>query len=201
MEYNSSEFGRIIGTEFPTGIDDSPYGATTTPAKPGLTKRGKAALAIGATVIAGGALIAYQSYSAQQAAQENKAQEIALQQQRLELERMKETNRINAADKKTQSSAIKARQASVDACVKSQKDQVGKVLGVTYHSILEDCQTQYPDTATGTDLESAAATNSSNSASSDSSGGGVNTGLLLGGGVLAAFVLAAAKKGTRSNAT
>ncbi|MFE1767206.1 hypothetical protein ACFW81_23685 [Streptomyces angustmyceticus] len=199
MPAPDNEFDRIMNEEFPVNdpaeyaecVDHAPYGTPAHPVKPGLTKRGKVALGIGATVIAGGALIGYQTH----AANEVKAQEIALKTQALELQKLKEQNRANEAGKKVQNSQAKARQASIDSCVKDHDDQVGKVLGTTYRDVVDACQTQYPDTATGADMEAAGASQTA----TDTNTGSVNQGLLVGGGVLAIALVAVVKKGTRSN--
>jgi hypothetical protein len=173
-------------------IDPNPYGAPAQPVKPGLTKRGKAALAIGATVIAGGGMLGWQHYSAQQAAADVKAQEIALKQQELRLEELRELNKANTASQKLQTTVDTARQKKVDACVNDNKGLVGKQLGATYRSVLEDCQAQYPATTSTGDMQAVSDTTSSG-------GGGVNTGLLIGGGVLVLGLAVAAKKSTKSN--
>jgi hypothetical protein len=176
-------------------IDENPYGAPAHTVKPGLTKRGKAALAIGATVIAGGSLISWTHYSAQSSANETKAQELQLKQQQLELEKLKELNRISADKEKTQASVNKTVQKQIDACVNDNKGLVGKQLGATYRSVLEDCQAQYSATTSTDQMDTAASV----SDSSGSGGAGVNQGLLIGGGALAVFLVLAAKKGARSN--
>ncbi|PBC72267.1 MULTISPECIES: hypothetical protein [unclassified Streptomyces] len=190
------EFDRMMSKEFPVNypaeyVDNTPYGGPAQAAKPGLTKRGKVALGIGATVIAGGGLIGYQTH----AANEVKAQEIALKAQALEIQKMRELNRASEANKKAQNKQANARQASIDSCVKSHDDQVGKVLGTTYRDVVEACQTQYPDTVAGGDMEAAGASQTA----TDNGAGGVNQGLLVGGGVLAVALVVAVKKGTRSN--
>nr|WSX25577.1 hypothetical protein OG690_37800 [Streptomyces tubercidicus] len=191
------EFDRIMNKEFPVNdpreyIDNTPYGAPTHhPAKPGLTKRGKVALGIGATVIAGGGLIGYQVH----ATNDVKAQEIALKAQALELQKMKEQNRASEIGKKVRDKQANARQASIDSCVKDHDDQVGKVIGTTYRDVVDACQAQYPDAAAGSDMEAAGAS----LAATDTNSGGVNQGILLGGGALALGLVYAAKKGTRSN--
>lgn len=170
---------------------ESPYGGPAQTTKPGLTKRGKVALGVGATVIAGGGLIGYQIH----ATNEVKAQEIALKTQALEFQKLKEENRANEIGKKAQDSQATARQASIDSCVKSHDDQVGKVLGTTYRDVVDACQAQYAGTTGSDDMQTAAsATNAT-----DSNSGGVNQGVLIGGGVLAVALVVAAKKGTRSN--
>ncbi|WP_030756597.1 hypothetical protein [Streptomyces sp. NRRL F-5135] len=197
--YDDEEFNRMVSREFPSEhtetIDPYPYGAPAQPINPGLTKRGKAALAIGVTVLAGGGLIGWQHYTTQQAASEAKAQEIALKQQELRLEELKEMNRVNAASQKARHAADNTRQQQIDACVKANKPLVNSQPGVTYRSVVDDCQTQY-GTTDSSDMQAAGSTTQT-AASGDS--GGINNGLLLGGAVLAAGLVVAAKKATRSN--
>lgn len=200
--HDDHEFDRMISKEFPMEhppeyIDPTPYGTPVqTHGKPGLTKRGKAAIAIGSVVLAGGSLLTYQHYSAQQHAADAKAQEIALKSQQLKLEELKEMNRAAEADQKTQSKLDKARQASVDACVKASKDlHKGSY---AYRQAVEDCQAQYTDGPAGDDMQAAGA---SHNASNEGGGGhGVNGGLLIGGVALAGFLAVAAKKGKKTNA-
>ncbi|MEU7435636.1 hypothetical protein AB0B07_33085 [Streptomyces sioyaensis] len=196
MPAPNPEFDRIMNEEFPVPnpheyIDNTPYGGTTHAVKPGLTKRGKVALGIGATVIAGGGLIGYQAHQTN----EVKAQEIALKTQALELQKMKLQSEVNKNDKKAKQSQASARQASIDSCVKSHDDQVGKVLGTTYRDVVDACQAQYAGTTSSDGMQAAA----SSTNATDSSSGGVNQGVLIGGGVLAVFLVVAAKRGTRSN--
>ncbi|MFD1309022.1 hypothetical protein [Streptomyces kaempferi] len=161
---------------------------TTHPTKTGLTRRGKAALAIGVTVLAGGSLIGYQAHENNQV----KAQEIALKAQALELQKLKEENRATQATEQTQTSQEKARQASIDKCVNRRDDKVGKSLGSpSYRDVIDACQAQYTGTASSADMQAAASTKAT--------GGGVNQGVLIGGGVLAVFLVVAVKRGTRSN--
>lgn len=199
MPAPEDEFERII-KEFHVNpseiIDQNPYGTPTTVQKAGLTKRGKAALGIGAAVIAGGSLIGYQVHSANVAESEAKAQEIALKSQALELEKLRETNRANEVDRKEKASQAKVRQASVDTCVKDSADLVGKGFGSpSHHDIVSDCQAQYADVPSSGDMEAAASAQDTGNGSS----GGVNQGLLIGGGVLVLFLAVAGKKGTRTN--
>ncbi|MGY0065218.1 hypothetical protein ACWY4P_53860 (plasmid) [Streptomyces sp. LZ34] len=201
MPAPDDEFHRIMNEEFPVNdsreyIDATPYGGHARSHKPGLTKRGKAALGIGAAVLAGGGLIGYQAYSANVAANEAKAQEIALKSQQLELEKLKELNRVNAADRKAENSENKTRQTSINECVKDKEDQVGKDFGSpSYQDVVDACQSQYAPTTSGDDMETAA---SAKEAASPG-GGGVNEGLLVGGGALALFLVGVVKKGKRSN--
>jgi len=199
MPAPDDEFDRII-KEFHVNpseiIDQNPYNAPTQHQKAGLTKRGKAALGIGAAVIAGGSLIGYQVHSANVAESEAKAQEIALKSQALELEKLRETNRANEAARQVQASQAKARQVSIDTCVKDSADLVGKGFGSpSHHDIVSDCQAQYADVPSSGDMEAAASAKDAG----NGSGGGVNQGLLVGGGVLVLFLVGAAKKGTRTN--
>jgi hypothetical protein len=202
MHRDDNEFDRLMREEFNTDpqpgyTDPHPYGAPAQPVKAGLTKRGKAALAIGTTVIAGGALIGYQAYSADAAANDAKAQEIALKTQALELEKLKELNRANETVRKTTAAQAESRQALVDKCVKSNKSQVGKGFGSpSYSDIVDACQAQYAATATTDSMQPAG----SATTVTDGSSGGVNNGMLIGGGLLVSFLVYAAKKGTRNQA-
>jgi uncharacterized protein HemX len=181
----------------PEYADPTPYGVSEQPVKPGLTKRGKAGIAIVTAVIAGGGLLGWQHYAAQQADANQKAQEIALKQQELRLEELKEKNKAQAVNAKTQSTQNAALQKQIDACVNDNKGLVGKQLGATYRSVIEDCQAQYGSTSTSSgNMQNAASATSTNP-----SGGGVNTGLLVGGAVLAGGIVLVARKSTRSNQT
>ncbi|WP_331764855.1 hypothetical protein [Streptomyces sp. NBC_01238] len=194
-EFNQIIKGFHMNTPTET-VDQNPYGVPAHPQKPGLTKRGKAALGIGVAVIAGGGLIGYQVHSANVAENEAKAQEIALKSQAIELEKLRETNRANEADRKAKASQEQVRQASVDTCVKDNAHLIGKGYGSPSHrDIVSDCQTQYAGSTSTDDMKAAASSENA----SNGGGGGMNQGLLIGGGVLAVFLVAAAKKGTRSN--
>jgi hypothetical protein len=184
MNNPRDEFDSIVNNEF---IDTTPYGIQKQPAKPGLTPRGKVALAIGAAAIVTSGLVGWQMYSANQAASEAKAQEIAYKQDQLELEKLKVLNETS----KAQTSTDSARQKQIDACVKGNKDLVGKTLSSTYRDIVDACQAQYTTSSSTADMQPAA--------SSQNSGGGANSGLLIGGGVLAGGIVLVARKGTRSN--
>ena len=190
---NHSEFESIINTE-----TWGPYGhSETSPVKPGLTKRGKVALAIGATVIAGGSMLAWQDYSADADATQIKAQELALQQQKLEVEKLKELNKAATRNAKAQATEDAATQKLIDACVDTDKGLVGKQMGVTYSSVVADCRSQYSTSSTtGSDIQTAA----SASEASDG-GGGISPATLLGIGVGGALVVAiAANRGKKTNA-
>lgn len=183
------------------GFDPHPYGPPTTATGPapktGLTTRGKAAIGIGAAVIAGSSLLGYQAYASNAAANDLKAKELQLKSQALELEKLKVTNQVQAAGQQTATEQAAARQKRIDTCVKDLKNQVGKGYGSpSYGEIVEDCQSQYPDT-TAPAMEAAA---SSTDTDTDG-GGGVNDGILLGVLALGAVAVIGAKKGTRTTPT
>lgn len=205
-EYNDADaFNGIINHGFDTNpqaspptqyTDPTPYGPAPhhgAPVKTGLTPRGKAVMVAFAAPLLLGGLLGWQHYASTQAANDLKAQELSLQQQQLEVEKLKALGEANQAQQKTQTAAYQARQKLIDSCVEDNKGLVGKQLGATYRSVLEDCQMQYPDTAaTGADMQEAA------SASTSSSGGsGVNDFVLIGGGALALGVAFAVKRGAR----
>jgi hypothetical protein len=201
MHEPRDEFDQIAanwnaGNTVPEYLDNNPYGPPTTIVKPGLTKRGKAALGIGAAVIAGSSLIAYQAHAANTAEQEAKAQEIALKAEALELEKLREMNRAAEVNRKVALTVEQTRQASIDTCVKGKTHLVGKGYGAPrYRDIVDDCQAQYTATTSLPEMEAAG----SAQASAPAAGGDVNEGLLIGCGVLALGVLAAAKRTARSN--
>lgn len=173
--------------------EPGPYGAnphTGHHPKTGLTRRGRTALAVGGTVLATGSLLGWQHYQAAQAANEVRAQELAIEQRKLDIEQAKVAGKANEAQQKAQAKAASDRQKLIDACVEENKGLVGKQLGATYSSVLNDCQTQYPDsTGAGNDMQEAASASSTNS-----SGGGAGAGVLIGGSVLALGLILAVKK-------
>lgn len=177
-----------------------PYGTNPNTAhhqgKAGLTRRGRAVLAVGGTVLATGSLLGWQHYQAAQAANEVRAQELAIEQQKLDIERAKVVGKTNEAQQKAQAKAVSVRQKLIDACVQENKGLVGKQLGATYGSVLSDCQNQYPDTTgAGSDMQEAASASDSNGG-----GGGAGTGVLIGGSVLALGLILAVKKASASKA-
>ncbi|MEW2402146.1 hypothetical protein [Streptomyces sp. NPDC046862] len=185
--------------EFLEGQFANPYGTPVQPVKPGLTKRGKVATAIGVTVIACGTLIGYQSYSSSAAENEAKAREFAYKQKVLDLETMREMNRAAEAQKEQQTSDDKAFQTSVGKCIKGKEGLVGKGFGSpSYKDVVDLCRTQYAslNSGTGTDMEAAG---SSTSTSGTGGGGGINEGVLIGGGALALVLAVAARRNTRSS--
>jgi hypothetical protein len=202
MNDHNSEFERIVYPEFPDNsrpdiIDAHPYGIPSQPAKTGLTPRGKAGIAVVTAVLAGGSLLGWNHYSAQQAAAETKAQELALKQQELRLKELQILGEQASVNAKTQASLDAARQTKIDACVKANKTLVGKQLGATYRSVLEDCQAQYNTTA-GVDMQAAAS--ATDTTSTSGGGGGVNPIVLAGGAGFAALAVYGARKARRNPA-
>ena len=181
--------------------DPNPYGppAPTTPpafqqAKPGLTKRGKVALSVSAAVLAGGALIGYQSHTTTVAENENRAKELDLRAQLLRIEEMKELNRVNESARSSRATSEETRQVSVDSCVDTNRNLIGKGLGApSLGEIVADCQAQYTSPASGLDMKTVGST----TASPQASDGEINDGFLLAGGALVVFLLVAARRGTR----
>jgi hypothetical protein len=157
-EYNDPEFDQAISGfhsaayQPPTGAPASPYGpnpnipAGSIPTKPGLTRRGRTALTVGAVVLAGGGLIGWQHHADTVATNELRAKELQIQQTKLALEQQKALDKANKDATKTQTAAAKTRQAKVDACVNANKDLIEHRLGTTLSSVIDDCQKQYPDT-------------------------------------------------------
>ncbi|MGO1025541.1 hypothetical protein ACTOXX_33760 [Streptomyces rubiginosohelvolus] len=202
---DNNEFERIIHggmqppTAHPTWADPTPYGTPNGPstsAKTGLTTRGKAALGIGAAVLAGGTLLGYQSYSASTAQADLKAQELALKADALEVEKLKVLNQSKQAAEGKATEQATARQTAVDTCVKGLKNQVGKGYGSpTYGEIVEDCQAQYPAAPETPDMQAAGSSNTS----SGSTGGGINDAAVLGIGALVLLGGFAVRKNTRPN--
>lgn len=189
-KFDRDEFDRIVqgihNNSQPAYTDPAPYGPPpsyvyTPPVKTGLTPRGKAAIAIGGVVIASGALFCWQHYTTQKAAAEVRAAEIQLEREKFELEKLKELNKVNAENAKAVTAADKERQEKVDSCIKENKNTVGKQIGATYRSVVEDCQAQYPATTSSGMANTASTTNTT----SGSGGADVNNGALIGVGILA----------------
>lgn len=169
----------------------SPYGSPVAPQKSGLTGRGKLALGMGAAVIVGGSVIGFQVHSANEAASEAKAQEIALQTQALELEKLKEMNRAAEANRKVAATEDRSRQAAIDACVKAEDDTISKSNGFARQTVVRGCQDQYPGAST---VSGGGMANTASTQSAGSPGGSVNEGVLIG---IGALVLGAAVVGRR----
>lgn len=183
----------------PTDIPHSshaPYGPPPAhhqgrPVKTGLTPRGKAALAIAATICAGGGLLGWQHYAAAQAANQVKAQELKIEQQKLALEQQKALDKANQTAQKTQTAADANRQKKIDDCVNANKGLVGRQLGATLSSVIDDCQKQYPATTNAGDMQETA------TASSTGGSGGATDILLVGGAAVALGIGLAVKRATR----
>ncbi|MFJ2110595.1 hypothetical protein ACIOEX_01480 [Streptomyces sp. NPDC087850] len=205
MTAENQEFDRIMNKEFSEKphteyTDLTPYGASAHQVKPGLTRRGKAALGIGAAVIAGGTLVGYQTYSASVADSEAKAQEAAFKMQALELEKIREMNRANEADRQAATSQETARQASIDQCVKNNSSKIGQGYGSpSYRDVADDCRAQYNPTGTTVGMQAAAADTTTTPA--QNTGGGISDGALIGVTALVLLGAAVVKKNTRSNPT
>ncbi len=190
--YNDPEFEQVITGGY---TDPHPYGTPThSPVKTGLTPRGKAALGVGTAVIACGTLFGWQQYTAQQANANVKAQEIALKQQQIELEKLKEINKANADQQEKQESENSGQEKHVEACVEANGKLVGKLMGVTYQSVRDDCQAKYP-TTTAAGMQAAANTTTDTSSGGDEA----SVGLLLGIGALVLLGGGTAKKFTKSS--
>jgi hypothetical protein len=203
--YNDDAFNNVIKGYDQTPYqqpnpmhDQGPYGipANSIPQKPGLTKRGKVAIAVGVTVLATGGLIFWQHSNAVEAASQAKTQEIQLENKKLDLEMLKEMNQASSASTRQQDSQNAQRQKQISACVNTNKSLVGKQLGVSYQSVLKDCQVEFPDTSNGADMQNTASSNDAGN-----HGGGISPSGLIGIGAGAAVLLAvAANRGRKNNA-
>ncbi|MFG2970808.1 hypothetical protein ACGFZS_46820 [Streptomyces sp. NPDC048288] len=191
------QFDQEFGPEFApsTAPQASPYGNYTRPVKPGLTKRGKIAITVAALAVAGTGFFWYESNAAQAAKDAKDTAALEIQMKKLELEKLKEINKATVAQSKEKATADATRQKAVNACIEADKGLVGKQMGVTYKSVVADCQSQFADDSDGTDMAAAGS-----STSTGSGGVGINsTGLLAiagGGGLL---VVMAASRARRTN--
>ncbi|MFG2276687.1 hypothetical protein ACGFNY_43885 [Streptomyces chartreusis] len=186
------EFDEEFGPEFTPRT--SPYGNTVQPVKPGLTRRGRIAIAVAATAIAGTGFFWYQAQSAQVAKDAKETAALQIQLQQIELEKMKELNKANATHSKEKATEDAERKKFVDACIDADKGLVGKQMGVTYSSVVADCQDQFQaEGSQGVDGSDMAAAGSA----SDTEDGGIginSTGLLaITGGLGLVVVLTAAR--------
>ncbi|WP_143202960.1 hypothetical protein [Streptomyces sp. CB02261] len=187
--------------------DPNPYGppapamppiAAYAQAKPGLTKRGKVALSVGATVLAGGALIGYQSHTATVAENQARAKEMEVQAQLLRIEELKEINRANEINRNSMKTEEKTRQVSVDSCIDQDKKLVGKGMGSpSYREVIDNCLTRYSAQKDTTRFDAAASTTPVTNTSGGTNGDGLNGFLVLGIGAVAVLAFGAAKRGTR----
>jgi len=116
--------------------DPAPYeNPQVTAASPGLTRRGKAALATGAALLIGGGALAWSSYAASQAQAEVKAAELALQSERLELERIQALKDANAP-------TASRRSKDFDRCV--DKALATKSAYTSAAEVIEQCNAAFP---------------------------------------------------------
>lgn len=125
------------------GVDPHPYGQQPAPQtagskKTGLNTRGKAVLGSAGVLLAVGGFFVYQDNEADIAAQNAKQAEIALQQKRLDIERIKVTNQVDQQHAKEQKAAEKGLQAKVDACVDANRDKSAYLQGT-----IDACRDQY----------------------------------------------------------
>ncbi|MGW1814124.1 hypothetical protein ACWCQM_11260 [Streptomyces sp. NPDC002125] len=191
-------FDEMINKEYsvpPTeSAQESPYGRYAQSIKPGLTKRGKVALAIGAAVIAGGGMLTWQHYNTQAQATEFRAQELQYKNNVLALEMQKELNKAHAADQKAQETFSASQQKQINACVDADKGLIGKQLGVTYQSVTKDCRAQY-----GVSNDSSPAMAEAASTTDATSEGGISPAVLLSIGTGGAVLIAAAANRGKKN--
>lgn len=167
-------------------------------AKPGLTKRGKVALSVGATVLAGGALIGYQSHTQTAAENQNRAKEMEIQAQLLRIEELKEINRANAKKETANTTQEKTRQASVDSCITTDKAMVGKGMGSpSYREVIDNCLARYSAPQNSTRFDTASASSPLATTATAPTDEGVNGFLVLGIGAIAVLAFGATKRGIR----
>lgn len=196
--HHDDEFDDIIEG----GYHNSPYGMPTgipahsIPVKPGLTKRGKVAIAVASVAVAGTGFFWYQAHTAQVAKDEKEAAALEIQMKKLELEELRIRNDEKVKTSQAETAAREAVQARIDKCVKDSEDLIGKGYGSPSKSdVIADCQQQYSGAADGSDMAAAgSATTTGNG------GGGINSaallGLVAGGGLIVAV---AANRGKRSH--
>jgi len=188
--YGDDAFRDVIngGYNVSSPYDTTEFKAPPARHKPGLTRRGKIAVAVASVAVAGTGFFMWQSHSAQVAKDQKEAAALDLQMKRLELEEMRIKNAQKTQDSKTQAAV----QKQVDQCVKDSADLIGKGFGSPSKSdVIADCQRQYSAPADGSDM---AAAGSATDTGTD--GGGLNSsalvGLVAGGGLLVAV---AARRG------
>ncbi|MEU9578810.1 hypothetical protein [Streptomyces chilikensis] len=190
MNAPDHDFNQVIANGW---TDPTPY-AEPTPVKPGLTPRGKAALAIGGAVLAGGAIVGYQAHTSAQADRELAARELALEEKRLDLEQRRLETETAAQTTKAHTKAETARQTAVEDCIKDRENKVGQGLGApTYRELTDVCTAIHTPAIPLDDMQPAAATDTVTDTTDD---GG--NGLLIGGAVLAGGVLLATRKARKN---
>ncbi|WP_244967310.1 hypothetical protein [Streptomyces cacaoi] len=175
--------------------DVNAYGTPVVKQKPGLTRRGKIAIAAAGVAIVGGGTIWWNIHSASVEADRKQAAALQVQMKKLELEELRLRNEAKAKDEESDKAAAAARQARVNKCVDDSSDLVGKGVGSPSKSdVIADCKQQYGAGVDGSDM--AAAGSSKESGGGD--GGGINSaallGIVAGGGLVVAV---AAKKGKK----
>ncbi|MEU4932057.1 hypothetical protein AB0G54_37080 [Streptomyces yokosukanensis] len=182
-------------------IDPTPYGGAPA-GKTGLTPRGKVVMGLAGAAILGATFVGYTAYSADSDQADARAQEITLQRERLELERMKEINKANADDRKAAAEASTARQTALNNCIKDGSAQIGKSGGPWSRTqVVDECQKLgdgdgWSDTKTGTDMANAASSSGLNT--DGGSGDSGNNGLLWIVGGVAALAVIGAKKAKKA---
>ncbi|MFC9497622.1 hypothetical protein [Streptomyces sp. NPDC056982] len=151
-------------------VDPDPYGETASPQatrrKPGLNSKGRVILGAAAVVLVGGGILVYQDHAENIAAQKAKSDEIALQQQRLDIERLKITNKLDKEQASQAKADHESLQQKIDDCVKANKDQSAYLQGT-----VDACRDQYSATSNGTgsgaDMQEAGAVTNTSSGSFD----------------------------------
>lgn len=189
------------GMGFDQAERPGPYGipAHSIPAKPGLTRRGKVAIAVATVAVVGGGLIWHEANTEQAARDQKDAAALAIQMKKLQLEELRIRNDQKSKDAKAHNTAQAALQASVDKCVKDSQHLIGKGYGApSKGDVIADCKQQYGDDTSSTGMANAAS--SSTAGSTNGSGAGINSagllGLVAGGGFLVAV---AARRGKRTD--
>ncbi|MGW2739106.1 hypothetical protein ACWC4D_33515 [Streptomyces sp. NPDC001288] len=185
------QFDQEFGPEFAPRT--TPYGNYTAPVKPGLTKRGKVAVTVAAIAVAGTGFFWHEANSAEAAKNAKETAALQIQMKKLDIEQLREINKAAAVQNKEKTSQDTAHQKAVDACIQADKGLVGKQMGVTYRSVVADCQDQFDtfgQAANGTDMAEAGS-----ASSTGNEGGGINSsGLLaIAGGAGLLVVMAASR--------
>ncbi|MFJ3883044.1 hypothetical protein ACIPW5_37060 [Streptomyces sp. NPDC090077] len=193
--------GMTFGNSAPDAspyAEEGPYGTPVVHKKAGLTRRGKAAIAVAGAAIVGGGTIWFQVHSAAVAKDEKEAAALQIQMKKLELEEMRIRNEQMSSDKKAATASAEKIQAAVDKCVKDSSSQLDKGYGSPPRSaVVADCKQQYETT----DASGMQAAGSAQAAAGNAGDGGINSPALLGlvaGGALAVAVFA--RKGKKADA-
>lgn len=180
----------------PQPYNTSPASAAPSPASPGklvLTRRSKAAIAVTAAVIAGGSLIGYTAHANNQAKNDIASKQLAIEEKRLELEKLKETNKgreqaVSAVDKQQKKAPAK--------CVQPHESTAGDRIGaVSYQDAADTCTAINPTPVMGNAVQTTASASNATSGSDES-----GNGLLIGAGILGLGVLYASRRNRNNNA-